>query len=96
MKTHNDKVLRGEVVGLVLEIERVEPLKERMVESKLQLGVVFDCTGQLTCKLWVKCSSVPVTFFHCASQLTCRSQVNLASIQKVELLNSSKRVCVWI
>ena len=48
--THRCKVSGGEVVGLVLEIERVEPLKERVVESKLQLGVVLDCICQLTCK----------------------------------------------
>ena len=51
--THSHKISCGKVVGLVLKVERVEPLKQRVVEAKLQLGVVLDRICQLTWKLEV-------------------------------------------
>ena len=35
--THTDKVLSGEVVGLVLDVQRVEPLKKGMVQTKMKI-----------------------------------------------------------
>ena len=41
--------LCGVIVGLVLEIERVEPLVLRKVESKVQVRTTLDCFCQCTC-----------------------------------------------
>ena len=50
MATYLDVGLCGEVVCLVLEIERVEPLIEREVETKVKIRMTPDSLRQSTYK----------------------------------------------
>ena len=66
--------LGGEFISLVLEIERVEPLKEREVEAKMNVGSTLHGPCKCPCTVTIAMIQLSQTTLNSTGKLTVVNQ----------------------